>query len=170
MSDIINKMVLRPRFDIRIHTDPESIKSAFDIKGTPPFMVKRIDEHVYIRFDTRETNFWTPQLHLEILSFSEGKSTIHGVFGPNPTLWTFFMFLHFGVGTSFLILSALAYSKYSLGHDITLYVGGMVLMVLTWFLLYAFGRLGKSKGRPQMMALRQYADRLFIDIQRKYAI
>lgn len=168
MSDLVNEIVLRPRFKIRLHTDPEVLKTAFDIQPKDPFLLKRIDEHIYLRFKKEETHFWSPQLHLEISSFSPGKSTVHGVFGPNPTLWTFFMFLHFGVLTLFLILGIFAYSKFSLGHDITLWLVGIGFLVLIWFILYAFGRWGKKKGNPQMNELRRYADELFVSIQKKH--
>ena len=78
------------------------------------------------------------------------------------------MFLHFGVATLFIILGVFAYSKNSLGHDITLWLVGMGFLVLIWFGLYAFGRLGKQKGKPQMEALRKYADELFISMQKKH--
>ncbi|UOY05047.1 GTP-binding protein [Muricauda sp. SCSIO 64092] len=168
MSELVNEIVLRPRFDIRLYTDPDTLKAAFDIQPKDPFLLKRIDEHVYIRFKKEKTTFWSPQLHLEISSFSPKKSTIHGVFGPNPTLWTFFMFLHFGVATTFIIMGIFAYSKHSLGHDITLWLIGMGFLVVIWFTLYAFGRLGKAKGKPQMQQLRKYADELFIGIQKEH--
>ena len=49
-----------------------------------------------------------------------------------------------------------AYSNYSLGKDITLWLVGMCFLVVIWFALYAFGRLGKSKGRGQMEQLKQF--------------
>jgi len=168
MSELVNEIVLRPRFDIRLFTEPEVLQKAFDVEPKDPFLLKRIDEHIYIRFKKKYTNFWTPQLHLEISSFSPGKSTVHGVFGPNPTLWTFFMFLHFGVATLFIIMGIFAYSKHSLGHDITIWLVAMGFLVVIWFALYAFGRLGKAKGKPQMQQLRLYADELFIEMQRKH--
>jgi len=78
------------------------------------------------------------------------------------------MFLHFGVATLFLILGVFAYSKHSLGHDVTPWLIGMGFLVILWFTLYAFGQLGKSKGKPQMQQLRKYADELFIEIQKKH--
>lgn len=168
MSDLINEIILRPRFDIVIKKEVEALKSAFDVAPTAPFLLKRIDEHIYIRFQKEQTTFWSPQLHLEISSFEEGESTIHGVFGPNPTLWTFFMFLHFGIATLFVILGIFAYSKHSLGHDIGLWIGGMIFLVVLWIVLYLFGRMGKAKGKPQMHQLRKYADSLLVEIQKKH--
>ncbi|MGX1931129.1 GTP-binding protein [Flagellimonas sp. 2504JD4-2] len=163
MSDLTNEVVLRPRFELSLNTELERLKHAFDNASKEPFLIKRLDEHIYIRFTKKETTFWTPQLHLELTSFEKGISKIHGVFGPNPTLWTFFMFLHFGVGTLFLILLAFAYSNYSLGKDIKLWIAGMVLLVILWFALYAFGRMGKSKGKPQMDQLKTCLRELISD-------
>ena len=156
MSDFTNEIVLRPRFQLELQSNLEDLEAVFDNVKTDKFVVKRLDEHVYIKFKKSETTFWSPQLHLELFSYEKGVSKIHGVFGPNPTLWTFFMFLHFGVGTLFVILGIFAYSYYSLGHDITFWLVGMFFLVLIWFTLYAFGRLGKSKGKPQMDQLKQF--------------
>ncbi|MBO0343062.1 MAG: GTP-binding protein [Bacteroidota bacterium] len=156
MSDLTNEIVLRPRFRVSLKANLEQLESIFDNASANPFLVKRLDEHIFVKFKKVETTFWTPQLHLELSSFEEGVSNIRGVFGPNPTLWTFFMFLHFGVGTVFIILGIFAYSNYSLGKDITLWLVGMFFLVVIWFALYAFGRMGKSKGKGQMEQLKQF--------------
>ncbi|NDV16859.1 GTP-binding protein [Muricauda sp. TY007] len=156
MSDLTNEIVLRPRFRVSLKTNLEQLESIFDDATANPFLIKRLDEHIFVKFKKAETTFWTPQLHLELSSFEEGVSNIRGVFGPNPTLWTFFMFLHFGVGTIFIIMGIFAYSNYSLGKDITLWLVGMFFLVVIWFSLYAFGRLGRAKGKPQMDQLKQF--------------
>ncbi len=166
MSDLANEIVLRPRFEVSLRADIEALKSVFDQSQQDKFLIKRLDEHIYIRFKKMDTSFWSPQLHLELTSFEKGVSKIHGVFGPNPTLWTFFMFLHFGVGTLFIILGVFAYSNYSLGHDITFWMVGMVFLTLIWFALYAFGRMGRSKGQPQMNQLKNYLRELIQDYQK----
>jgi hypothetical protein len=156
MTDFANEIVLRPRFQVALKTDMDNLKAVFDQSRDESFVVKRLDEHIYIKFRNSENTFWSPQLHLELTSFEEGVSKIHGVFGPNPTLWTFFMFLHFGVGTLFVILGIFAYSNYSLGHDITFWLAGMFFLVVIWFALYAFGRMGRAKGKPQMEQLKMF--------------
>ncbi len=156
MSDLTNEIVLRPRFRVSLIANLEQLESIFDNATGSPFLIKRMDEHIFVKFKKAETTFWTPQLHLELSSFEEGVSNIRGVFGPNPTLWTFFMFLHFGVGTFFVILGIFAYSNYSLGKDITLWLVGMFFLVVIWFALYAFGRLGRFKGKGQMEQLKQF--------------
>lgn len=86
----------------------------------------------------------------------EESCRVYGLFGPNPTLWTFFMFLHFGVATLFIIAGIWAYSSASLGRPYGWLVGLMIGMVVIWFVLYAFGRAGRAKGRPQMRELHGF--------------
>ncbi len=134
----------------------EKVLGAFENSSQKPFLVKRIDEHIFIKFNAEHNHFWSPQLHLEIEDLDKKNSKLYGVFGPNPTLWTFFMFLHFGVATLFIILGIWAYSSASLNKPYGLQIGLMVFMVLLWFILYIFGRMGKKKGKPQMRQLYRF--------------
>ncbi|MFD2791216.1 GTP-binding protein [Arenibacter sp. H213] len=122
----------------------------------PPFVVKCMDHHVFIKFNKVESNFWSPQLQIEIVDHVAGKSTLYGLFGPNPTLWTFFMFVHFVVATLFIILGVWAYSSHALGKSYELQMGLMALMIALWIVLYFFGRNGKRKGNDQMQQLNDY--------------
>ena len=129
---------------------------AFEKAEKTPIIVKRMDDHLFIKFGKKETNFWTPQLQLEINDIDDKNCKLYGLFGPNPTLWTFFMFLHFGVATLFIILAIWAYVSARLDKPYFLQTGLMVLLVLLWIALYIFGRLGKRKGRPQMETLHKF--------------
>ncbi|MBT8306210.1 MAG: GTP-binding protein [Maribacter sp.] len=156
MSILSNEIVLRPRFQIQLEQPKEKALQTFDNVDHPPFLVNRMDDHVFIKFNKEQIHFWSPQLHLEINDQEEGGSKIYGLFGPNPTLWTFFMFLHFGVATIFIGLGVWAYSSASLGRSYGIQLGLMIFMVLLWFVLYAFGRAGRSKGKPQMHELHDF--------------
>ncbi len=153
MKALPNEIVLRPRFQLELRDAKEVVLSAFETSEKKPFLVNRIDDHVFIKFNTENTSFWSPQLHLEINELKNKSSKLYGVFGPNPTLWTFFMFLHFGVATIFMILGIWAYSSASLERPYGLQLGLMGFMLVLWFILYAFGRAGRHKGKPQMQEL-----------------
>ncbi|MEX0289985.1 MAG: GTP-binding protein [Flavobacteriaceae bacterium] len=153
MKTLPNDIVLRPRFEMELPFSQEVILETFENTVQKPFLIKRIDEHVFIKFNPQEHQFWSPQLHLEFYETKENECKLIGIFGPNPTLWTFFMFLHFGVATLFVILGVWAYSNAALEKPYGIQVGLMVLMVLIWIILYVFGRMGKHKGKPQMHAL-----------------
>lgn len=156
MQPLPNDIVLRPRFQLELPTHKSVALKEFEKAEKPPFLVKRVDDHVFIKFNKNQVHFWSPQLHLEIVDVDDHNSRLHGLFGPNPTLWTFFMFLHFGVGTLFIIFGIWAYSYASLGRPYGFQLGVTILMVALWFLLYVFGRAGKHRGKPQMRTLYQF--------------
>jgi len=153
MPAFSNEVVLRPRFQIKLDTPKEEALQRFEGDVEKPFLVKRLDDHIFIKFNKTEAHFWSPQLHLEINELEEGHTKLYGLFGPNPTLWTFFMFLHFGVATFFIIFGIWAYSSAALDRPYGIQIGAMVFMVVVWFVLYAFGRAGRRKGKPQMNQL-----------------
>ena len=156
-----NELVLRPRFETVLEAPVAMVLEHLCAAVERPFEIKRSDNHVFIRFLKEETHLWSPQLHLEVLDEAEfggspDTTRISGLFGPNPTLWTFFMFLHFGIATLFVIFGIWAYSAGSLGRPYGLQLGIMLLMVILWVVFYFVGRAGKAKGKPQMNALFEY--------------
>lgn len=156
MKTLPNEIVLRPRFQLELEESKEIILSAFEKSAGQAFVVKRVDDHIFIKPKVEDTHFWSPQLHLEINEEGEQRSKLYGLFGPNPTLWTFFMFLHFGVATLFIIFGIWGYSNWSLDKPYGLQVGVMVFMIFIWVVLYVAGREGKRKGRPQMEQLYRF--------------
>lgn len=155
MSDNLNEVVLRPRFKIELNKNHASILDAFENKkhDQKQFIVSRVDDHVFIKLPKAQQQFWSPQLHLEINDLDNGKSQLYGLFGPNPTVWTLFMFLHFAVAGLFIAFSIWAYSNYALKTDYHLQVWGMIGMVILWFVLYFSGRLSKSSNQKEMTDL-----------------
>jgi len=156
MQILPNDIVLRPRFQLKLTGKKEPLLEAFEKAEKSPILVKRMDDHLFIKFEKKETNFWTPQLQLEINEVDDKNSKLYGLYGPNPTLWTFFMFLHFGVAIVFIALGIWGYVNASLDKGYMLQVWLMVLLGFTWIGLYIFGRMGKSKGKPQMEILHKF--------------
>lgn len=159
MKSLPKDIVLRPRFQISLKEPKETALNSFENVQTGPFIIKRIDDHIFIKFNKKNIHFWSPQLQLEINEVDDDNSRLYGLFGPNPTLWTFFMFVHFGVATFFVIFGIWAYSYAVLDEPYGLQIGAMVLMVVLWFVLYAVGRAGKRKGKPQMNELYGFMSR-----------
>lgn len=160
-----NDIVLRPRFQLELAKTKEEALESLKKSEADPFLVKRIDEHIFIKFNQKENHFWSPQLHLEVEEIDEKNCRIFGVFGPNPALWTFFMFLHFSVVTVFVILGIWAYSIASLGKSYSIQIGIMIIMLVLWITFYIFGRIGKQKGKPQMEFLHEFVMKTLAKIQ-----
>lgn len=150
-----NEIVLRPRFKIELNQAKETALQKFEEakKTKTGFIISLSDEHIFIRIPKNDQHFWSPQLHLEIISFEDGKCTAHGFFGPNPTVWTMFMFFHFIVAILFIGFGIWAYTNASLGNSYAIQIGAMFFMLLLWFGLYLGGRIGKATGQSQMKAM-----------------
>ena len=157
-----NTIVLRPRFKIALQYNNETVLKAFDISkvSQKEFIVNRIDDHVFIKFPKQKQHFWSPQLHLEINEVDEKSSLLHGLFGPNPTVWTFFMFLHFMVAGLFIAFSIWAYTNWALKSSYALQVSLMLFMVIVWFALYFAGSIGKASSKNEMLELQEFMNKV----------
>ena len=125
-------------------------------KTQKDFIVTRVDNHVFIKYPKEKQHFWSPQLHLEIDKVDDNKSLLHGLFGPNPTVWTMFMFLHFMVAGFFIAFGIWTYTNWSLKTDYAIQLSLTFLMILIWFALYFAGRIGRDTSKKDMFALRDF--------------
>ena len=157
-----NTIVLRPRFKIELPYNNETVLKDFEIakSSQKEYIVNRIDDHVFIKFPKQKQHFWSPQLHLEINEVDEKSSLLHGLFGPNPTVWTFFMFLHFMVAGLFIAFSIWAYTNWALKSSYALQVSLMLFMVIVWFVLYFAGSIGKASSKNEMLELQEFMNKV----------
>ncbi|GAL66951.1 GTP-binding protein [Jejuia pallidilutea] len=157
-----NDIALRPRFKINLNEANETVLKRFeDLKGSQSdFSITRIDNHVFIKFPKKDQHFWSPQLHLEIDEVDANTSLLHGLFGPNPTVWTMFMFLHFLVASLFIAFGVWAYTNWSLKSDFVVQTCLMGLMVIVWFALYFAGRIGRDSSKNEMRQLNDVMERV----------
>jgi hypothetical protein len=153
-----NEVVLRPRFKIELERDNESVLKDFELakSSQSDFIVNRIDDHVFIKFPKHKQHFWSPQLHLEINEITNKSCLLYGLFGPNPTVWTLFMFLHFMVAGLFIAFSIWAYTNWALKSSYALQISMMIFMVIIWFVLYFAGSIGKSSSKSEMFELQKF--------------
>lgn len=151
-----NDIILRPRFTLEVPVQSAQVFHAFTVAKQQPHQPYKIvisDYHIFIKVPKTEVHFWSPQLHLEVQSVTAYTTAINGLFGPSPTVWTFFMFLHTIVATSFLGIAMWGYSNYLLNNSYIAQISIGVMLVLTWFVLYTIGRMGRATGKKQMQQL-----------------
>lgn len=159
-EDIPKTIALRPRFQRVMEFKKEAVLKAFEAvkKDQQGYIITIVDDHIFIKLPKRIQHYWSPQLHLEVNEEGDKDSRIYGLFGPNPTVWTMFIFLHFIVATVFFVFGIWAYSNWSLEEDYALQVFFTLLTILIWFVLYFFGRMGRLKGKPQMHQLNNFME------------
>lgn len=153
-----NEVVLRPRFKMEHElSNLEVIELIKQAKPNPEgYKITIVDEHIFMQLPQKEQNFWSPRLHLELFETPEKTTEIKGFFGPNPSVWTMFMFFHVVVGTLFLADMIWLYSNFTLKTSIGLQIGIGIGLIIIWFLLYAGGTIGKKKGKPGMLSLYKF--------------
>ncbi|MEM7186324.1 MAG: GTP-binding protein [Bacteroidota bacterium] len=150
-----DEIVLRPRFRMQLKRNSEWALQAFEAAGksNANFVITRIDDRVFIKIPKEKQHFWSPQLDLQIWDQEDENTTmLRGLFGPKPTVWTLFMFLHFVVAGILIAFGIWAYSNATLGLPYAVQVLAIGLSAIAWFVLYFAGRLGKSAGRKEMIA------------------
>ncbi len=148
-----SEVFLRPRFTIDLDENYETVIEKFKkvLKAKDCAYPSRFsDGHIIVDVPKKEEHFWSPQLNMEIVEADENKSTLKGLFGPKPQVWTLFMFIHFIVGISFLIFAVMLYVNWSLERDFIMPLMLVIFLPIFWAVLYFLGRIGKSTGHNQM--------------------
>lgn len=157
---VSNDIVIRPRFQMELDVPNEDALNAFQAisKSQSNFIVSRVDDHVFIKFPKAKQTLWTPQLHLEINELTPHSSKLYGLFGPNPTLWLLFIFLHLILAVVALGFGIWLYSNWSLGVSFFMQATVLSVVLCIWVLLYVFGRLGRAEVKPEMIQLKAFMD------------
>ncbi|WP_438968997.1 GTP-binding protein [Nonlabens sp.] len=161
--DVTNDIVLRPRFKRELCiTRDVFFELILTHKKDKKYIISVVNDHVFIRFPKNKSHFWSPELHLELHEVIGEKISLKGLYGPKPTVWTMFMFLHFLVAGLFIAAAIWLYTSYTLEESVRLPLIILILMILVWIILYIAGRLGRKTGESQMHELQYFIDSLLI--------
>ena len=156
VMDANNEIRLRLRFYKDVEENIESVRQKFEnykVNCTEDCHLKIKHNHIWMNIPEAKREYWSPHLHLELEIKDNNETHIRGLFGPDPTLWTLFMFLHFMVAGIFVIFAGIAYSDYVLKNSTIMDFVVMLLMVIVWFLLYFIAKQIRFKGNGQMNEL-----------------
>ena len=156
--DIDRPIRLRPRFQVETSLDKaelfkriKKLKSKYKAK----YRLTQSDNHLWIHHHKSREKIFTPNLHLEILEDDLSKTTIKGLYSPNNSYWTLFIFLHFVLACLFIGFAIMAYTKSIMNDSYSLYIYLMIVTVLVWLALYIFARVNRKKGLPQAYDLEE---------------
>ncbi|MFO7564692.1 MAG: hypothetical protein R6X02_18760 [Enhygromyxa sp.] len=102
-------------------------------------------------------SFWSPRLQLTFDAHAEG-TIVHGIFRPEPGVWTGFVFAHTLLGTLGLLGLSLGLSQWTLGRP-ALALWTVPITASLSLGLYLGSLLGHRLGHEQMSMLRRELDR-----------
>ena len=124
--------------------------------GECKYCIKIVDDHIVIDVTVEENHFWSPQLNIEVEQNRRNKTLVKGLFGPKPTVWTFFMFFHFVIAVAFIGFSVMAYVQWTLKSDYSFPLIMIITLPILWVIMYFLGELGKKTGHKQMDELQEF--------------
>lgn len=154
-------IVLRPRFKRDLSLTRDAFLAIINKhKENKLYIISVVDDHVFIRFPKNKSHFWSPELHLEIQETANKKLYIKGLYGPKPTVWTMFMFLHFVVAGLFIASAIWLYTRHTLDKSLRMPIILIILMILVWVTLYILGRMGRKTGENQMRELHDFLNKI----------
>lgn len=149
---------IRPRFHQVVESPPETFRERlvtqlrqeedrFEIKSFPDFVCLRIHE--------RERHFWSPRLNLSLEPGEEGKTIIHGIYGPNANVWSLMLFSYLIVGFLGIIAGVIAVSQWMIDSGQTWGLWLLGIAVAGLVALYLIAQVGQKLGAQQTFLLHQ---------------
>lgn len=156
----LDKMRTRPRFKIYSNLKQDDYKDALqnylDLnKDVFAGNINRETANIYVK--TKDKPYWKPYLALRTEN-SDDNIVIRGIFGPSSEVWTFFMFIYFGLSILWMVFITLWFvgtqintDDYDWALSVSFITLGLVL------LMYIASKIGQQKAKNEMKLLRQFA-------------
>ncbi|NEV94880.1 hypothetical protein G3567_12075 [Psychroflexus sp. YR1-1] len=161
IEELNEQLQLKPSFKVEV--TGMNIAEEFSVRKDDALVrgveIKQLDDHIWLSIPKADRTYYSPRLHLEIEQKGD-LSILHCSFGPDPNLWTMFMFVHFFLGLSFVALFVWLYTNMTLGQSNTLVYILMFIVVLSWIALYFFARRNRQKATPQSRQLLKVLSKL----------
>lgn len=166
----LDKIRTRPRFKMFTHLSKEEYA-----ENLKKYLAEHRDEFsgninkevATICVETKEDNYWKPQLALRV-EIEDEQTAIRGIFGPTSAVWTFFMFLYFSFSILWMTFFTMYYVERQIkSHEFPWAIHASFLMLLFIALTYAAARFGQHKGKEEMLKLRRFAEESTLQFEKK---
>lgn len=151
---------IRPRFRFESKHSCTEVRERIEQKlesEVHPIYAVVSNQHIFLKFKQSETHYWSPQLDLSCETREDGATVIRGLYGPNPHVWTVFMFSYLAIGVLALFLGMFGLSRLSLGMSawVLWVLPGLGILAL---LLYLFSQFGQKIGAEQTFQLHHFLE------------
>ncbi len=110
-----------------------------------------------MRIPEKDQHYWSPELHVWVRE-QDGSTVVSGVVGPNPKIWTMFMFFYFVVLGLTFFGGIYGIIQWQLGMDAP-FLWSIPAGIVGILLVFSAASFGQNKGKEQMLLLRGFLDR-----------
>ena len=167
MPEKLNPIRTRPRFkiftDLEAETCAKQLKSQLKIENQI-FQGNINKEVANIWVKTQHNEFWKPYLSLRIEK-EEYQTVIKGIFGPSSAVWTFFMFLYFIFGITFMVFITIWFvTKQIKSTDFPWAIHVAILSIILLLISFFATKIGQIKAKSEMEQLRDFAEKTIEDL------
>jgi len=157
---------VRPRFVADIALKPSDfVKNFKDAIALPnaPCRGEVSEQYATLYFPKNKQKYWTPILTLTI-NETETGSHIRGMYSPQPSIWTMFVFFYIVIGTLGMFALIIGGAQTTVGKNPwALWLSIPLLMILGSLFLVA--QYGKKKSRPQMSVIHDFLIQHILKVQ-----
>lgn len=151
---------VRPRFKQLTQQNTKEIGNALKegLKQQESCIGQIMEQTIILKIAPQNQHFWSPQLALN-LEESEKGTIIRGLYGPNPTIWTMFMFAYIGIGIMAMFALMVGLTNLSLGRG---YLFMIIFTALSGALLglYFIAQFGQKMGVEQTFTLHHFFEEI----------
>ena len=153
---------LRPRYRYRSEQSPaelrEKILSALNSEQNEKKLQQRSTaHHMIISYPREHRHFWSPVFDINLEPRPDDCSYVRVMIGPEPSVWTLFMFFYTLGGLAVLLGLVFGVSQQMLGKGSWTYLlipAGLLIIGFFYFAALA----GKNKAQGQMRELKEFVE------------
>jgi hypothetical protein len=148
---------LRLRFYEESETPPTALLAQIkkDLQAEGDVCGGWVAEHMaHLKIPENERHYWSPQLTLQVEKRGDG-SYIRGLYGPNPTVWTMFVFFYTLFAVIGLIGTIFGLSQLQLGYPAWA-LWALPISLVAIAALYLAARRGQRIGSQQTHILDRF--------------
>ena len=151
---------VRPRFDLEFGSDPDSLMEGLRdrLPNCPNCTGVSVGRHAELFVPEAEQRLWSPWLSVTA-DEAAGGTVLRGRFAPHPNVWTFYLFLAFGLGFALLVGTTWGYAQWATETTPWALIIVPLVMVLG-IALYLASQIGQRLGSEQMIRLRAALEEL----------
>jgi hypothetical protein len=146
---------IRPRFEIELDENPETIYQNFLNKKEKMdcgCMIEAIPDHIVLKNKTGKNNISGLHKLTLILEDTDAGSVVRGTYGPNGNVWTLFAGAYFACGVLITFISIIGFSRKSLGMEAQI-LWLLPILIGIIVVLYIASQFGQKLGAEQMFDL-----------------
>jgi len=148
---------VRLRFKIETETPASDIVAKIDAglkKENAPCLGKINRNFITLQLPLEEQHYWSPTLTVTLEEY-EKITTIRGLYGPRPTVWTMFVFFYSIIGLATLVIGTVGLSYKMLDKPTTILWWVPVLAII-FLSLYLVAFFGQKLGHQQIEKLHSF--------------